>query len=153
MLHLETVHRHTIGNDGLEQVPQRRNIPLPVAEREQQAPQRLFGIDLEDIVEGPARRQHPEPLVQDDERLGDRIDDGLGEKLRIFQIADRVDHKRVHAPVSRIISSCRQAASKGSLRVQAGAHVSLCHRCLHGGSVMRMPYHVIAAQQKTSAWP
>ena len=51
MLDLEAVHGRSLGNDRLKQDAKRRNVPLAVAQRVKQAAARLFGIDLERLVE------------------------------------------------------------------------------------------------------
>lgn len=92
MLDLETVHRGALGNDRLKQDTKRGNVPLAVAQRVQHAAARLFGIDLERVVKGPARRQHAQLFIEHDEGLRDRVDDRLREDLRVFDIAGGVQH-------------------------------------------------------------
>ncbi len=105
VLDLEIVHRDAVGDDRLEQVAQRRYVPLAVAEREQQAAVRVGRLHLEGLVEGAARREHVEVLIEDEERLRNRVDDRQRENLGVFQLAKRVDHTMPpHAGGSAIVS-------------------------------------------------
>ena len=70
MLDLEIVHRDLLGDDGFQQDPQGRDVPLAVSQRVQQAPLGLFGVDLERSVERDAGRQHAKLGIEHDEWLG-----------------------------------------------------------------------------------
>ena len=70
VLHLEAVHRLVLGDDRLDQQPQRRDIPLAVAELEERPATRLRRILLEIFVEAAARGKHAQVVVEHDERLG-----------------------------------------------------------------------------------
>lgn len=92
MLDLEAVHGGLLGNDRLQQQAKGRNIPLAVAERVEQRALGLRGVDFECLVEGAAGGQHAKFLIEDQERLGDRVDDRLRQRLRILDIRDGLKH-------------------------------------------------------------
>lgn len=94
MLDLETVHGGLLGNDRLQQQTKCGNVPLTVAEGVEQRALRLRGVDFKRLVEGAAGRQHAELLVEDEKRLGDRIDYRLRKRLRILDIRDGLKHGR-----------------------------------------------------------
>jgi len=52
----------------------------------------LRGVDFECLVEGAAGGQHAKFLIEDQERLGDRVDDRLRQRLRILDIRDGLKH-------------------------------------------------------------
>ncbi len=84
MVDLEVIHGGAVGKDGLQQQPQRRDVPLAIAQVVEQAALGLAGNDLEGLVERTAGRQHAKLGVQHQEGLVDRIHDGLRQGLRVF---------------------------------------------------------------------
>ncbi len=96
MVDFEAVHGGVLGDDGLHQHAQRRDIPLPVAQAVEQGADGLFGVDCEGLVERAAGGQHPELGVQNDEGLVDGVHDRLGERLGVFDPLEEVFHRRKH---------------------------------------------------------
>jgi len=66
-----------LGNNVFEHLPQRRNIPLPVAEFEEQSAFRLFWFRRERQVKGAARGNHAQISIEYDEGFADGVDNGL----------------------------------------------------------------------------
>jgi hypothetical protein len=89
---LEPVHRRLLGDDRLQQEAQGRDVPLAVAQAVEQPPLGLARIDLEGLVERSARGQHVEARVQDDQRLVDRVHDGLGQRLGALESGNDGGH-------------------------------------------------------------
>lgn len=84
MLDFEVIHCRLLGNDRLQQNTQIGNVPLAIAKRVEQTTARLLGLDVECGIEGAACGQNTIAVVKHDEGLGDRIDDRLRKRLRMF---------------------------------------------------------------------
>ena len=63
----------------LEELAQRRDVPLAVAKLVDRASDRLGRRYLEGAVERAALSYHAEPVIEHDQGLAHGIDDGLGE--------------------------------------------------------------------------
>jgi hypothetical protein len=78
MFHLIAVEGCLLGQDGFQQVPQPRDIPLSIPEVIDKLPHGLFRLHLEEITEGAVGGDHPEVLIQGDQGLTHSVDDALG---------------------------------------------------------------------------
>ena len=92
MADFEVVHRGVLGDDGLQQQPQGRDVPLAVAQVVKQAAVGVLRIDLEDLVERAAGDDHPKVRIEHQERLMDGVQDGLSQRLGVFDSEKRIDH-------------------------------------------------------------
>ena len=85
-----------------------RRVPVPSAQLEERAADRLLGLRPEETVEGVVRPLHAELLVQDEDRLGHGLDDGIRE-IALFGGLDlggllRMDvHEREHRTVDLVL--------------------------------------------------
>ena len=75
--HLVAQDARTLRNDGFEQLPEFRDVPLSVAKHEQRRLKHFVASHLEGLNEGIVRGDDPEALVQYQERPTDGIDDTL----------------------------------------------------------------------------
>ncbi len=75
MVHLEIVearfHRELVA----QQLPQRRDVPLAVAEGEQHLTDRIVPLDAEDAKERAVRLRDPKLRIQHEQRFANRVDD------------------------------------------------------------------------------
>ena len=78
VLDLVLLDRVVAGEDIFQKCPQRGNVPLSAPQVVEEPVQRLLGLDLERLIEGPIRRLHPQVVGEDEERLPHRIHDALG---------------------------------------------------------------------------
>jgi hypothetical protein len=125
VIDLKAIHCGMLGNDRLEQQSQRRNVPLAFPKRKEQPPPRVFRIDLEGLIKGSAGRQHPELIVEHQERLWNGVDDRLRERLRLFDILE-IEHGVKVSPI-------------WSARSAGGAEHSIRYRTY---TFWRRKYHV-----------
>jgi hypothetical protein len=72
-------------DDVFEQRTQIGNVPLAVAELVDELVLRLFGRDVEGLVEGAVRRMNAQAAVKNQERLTDGVDDILGIRLDLLE--------------------------------------------------------------------
>ena len=87
MDHFEIVHDAVLRADVLEQGPQQRNIPLPVAQLVDETSDSVFGRHAKTRVERAIRRMDSQAGRQDHERLVDRVDDSFRVFLRVGDLA------------------------------------------------------------------
>src|SRR6185312_417421 len=84
VLDLVFFHRRMLWNDLLEQLAQRRDVPLAAAQLVEQAAFDLVGRHFEGEIERPARGDDAHLAVEHDERLADGVDD------RMLQLAPAI---------------------------------------------------------------
>src|SRR5580693_1626068 len=77
MLDLVVVHDAMLRHDTFEEKPQLRDVPLTVAQRVERPPYRIGLRDLESQIERPARGEHAQVLIENEERLVNGVHDGL----------------------------------------------------------------------------
>ena len=78
VFHLETDDSRRSRNDAGDQLAKFTNIPLAIAEIEEAFTEEIVPLHLERLDEGVVGGGDAEPLVEDDDRLGHRIDHALG---------------------------------------------------------------------------
>src|SRR5580704_100292 len=83
MLDFIAVHHALLGNDFFQQHAKLRDVPLSIAQGVKKSAIGVLGADLECRVEGAARSDHPQVLVEDKDGLADSIDNALSECPRI----------------------------------------------------------------------
>ena len=83
MLDLIALHHALLGYDFFQQIAKLWNVPLPVAQRVKMPALGLLAVDLERRIEGAARGDHAQLLVEHKNGLADRIDNGLRKRPRI----------------------------------------------------------------------
>ena len=99
VLDLVAFHHALLGQDFFQQQPELWNVPLPVAQRIERSALGVLGADLEYRIEGAVCGDHAQFLVEDENRLADRVHDALSERQRVrdggelFPKAGRL-HKR-----------------------------------------------------------
>lgn len=98
MLDLIVDHRHALRDHLVEQAAQFGNVPLPVAEIVDVLADRLVAVDLEGGEEGAAGCLDAEVLIQQQQRIGNRIDDALRLKVAVPQQAVKVFQIHHNAP-------------------------------------------------------
>jgi hypothetical protein len=76
MLDLIILHHAPLGNDLLQEHMKLGNVPLSGTQGVKKPSLGLFGADVEGGIKGSARGDHPEILVEHEDRLANRIDDG-----------------------------------------------------------------------------
>jgi hypothetical protein len=106
-LNFEAVHRCVRRNDRFQQKAKRRNVPLAISQGIEQAAVCTFRINFEGLIKRAAGNAHMKAIVKDEERIMNRIDDGLCQHLGIFNIAE-IDHGQT---LSSFESSQGMAAS------------------------------------------
>ena len=75
LLELEAFDRHMLGNHAREQLTQARYVPFAARQLKQRSSMRFRGILPEYLVEAATAGEQMKRVVEDQERLGERIDD------------------------------------------------------------------------------
>ena len=105
MLDLIVLHHTLLGYDFFQEQPKLWNVPLSVAQLVKTPALGVLRADLEDRIERAAGGYHAQVLVEHQNRLADGIDNGLGERTRIFDVGELFSepvqfHRDLHAPTA-----------------------------------------------------
>ena len=84
MFDLIALHLAMFGYDFFQQHSKLRNVPLAIAQLVKKPALGIQGTNLEDLIKRAARGYHAQVFVEHQNRLADRVDNGLGERTRIF---------------------------------------------------------------------
>ena len=128
VLHLKVVQHTVIGSDLFQQRAQGRNIPLAITQRVQQLALRFLPVDAECQVERAACRNDAQVLVEDQERLAHRINDGLRKRATILNVS------KWHAPGHGFPfltggDAAGQSAKKCALQQRLSLKFECCDAC------------------------
>ena len=80
-----------LGQDLFQERPQRRDVPLAVAQRVEQPPLRFLAVGLERFVEGAAGGDDAQVLIQHQQGLAHGVDDGLSQRPAVFDCCEWSD--------------------------------------------------------------
>lgn len=86
----------TLGKDLFEQMAQLGNVPLAIAQVVDRPPQGLLRAHPERVVEAAAGGFDAKGVVENEQWLGNGIDDALGPNMRVAQ--ETVDVHEIHEP-------------------------------------------------------
>ena len=90
LLDLVAVHDRVLRQDPLQQQAQLGNVPLAVAEGVDRPALDVLAVHPEGQEERAARGDDAQILVEDQQRLADRVDDRLRQGAAVFDTAERV---------------------------------------------------------------
>ena len=111
MLDFERVHRGALPDDVLQKRAKSWNVPLAVAERIQRPAQDVLAVDPERQIEGAADGEHAQVAVKHEQGFAHRVNDGLRERPRIFNVLERLNHvKNTPQPFSLYDLRCEAAS-------------------------------------------
>jgi hypothetical protein len=79
VLDLIAFHHALLGDDFFQKHTKLRDVPLAIAQRIKRPALSVVRLDLECGIEGAAGGNHPQLVVEHQDRLADRVDDALGE--------------------------------------------------------------------------
>ena len=92
MLDFERVYGGALPDDVLQKHAERWNVPLAVAERVERPSQDVLALDAERQVEGAADGEHAQVVVKHEQGFAHRVNDGLRERPRIFDVLEGLSH-------------------------------------------------------------
>lgn len=126
---LELVERAVPGKDIFQQLAQRRDVPLPVAQVIDQPVLSLRGSDVEGPVKGIIGNLHPQSFIQDEQRRH-RLDHRLGEVVRLLGLLfgpfERVNvNQHQHRAVDRVVQRQIGAGSQQEPAARLVLHLAL----------------------------
>ncbi len=90
-LDFEGFHRGVLGRHTFQQQPQLGNIPLAVAQPVDRTAMNVLKLHPEGLVESAVCRDDAQILIEDQERIADRIHDGLGEQTPLIKVYEQRD--------------------------------------------------------------
>ena len=78
------------GPDILQEQPKLWNIPLPVAQPVNRLAVNVLTVQLERLIESAVGGDDAQVLIEDKQRIADRIHNRLGERARVIEVPDRL---------------------------------------------------------------
>jgi len=88
MFDLIVLHHAMLGYDFFQKQPKLWNVPLTVAQFVEEPALGVPGCDLEERIKRAARGYHAQRLVKHQDGLADGVDNGLGERARVFDVGE-----------------------------------------------------------------
>ena len=85
-----TFHNRVLGRDVLQQQPKLGNIPLAIAQPVSRTTLNVLKIHPECLVESAVCSDDTQVLIEDQERIADRIDDRLGERTPSIEVYEQL---------------------------------------------------------------
>src|ERR1700682_1913600 len=88
MLNLIIVHRAVVGNNIFQQCPQPWDVPLATAQLVKMLPLGIVWIGCKLHIEGSARCDYPQVLVENDQRFANGVHHCLRKGTRVFNLTE-----------------------------------------------------------------
>ncbi len=105
-LDLVTLHHGVLRRDILQQEPKLGNIPLAIAQRVNRTILNVLTIHPECLMESAVCSDDTQVLIEDQERIADRIHDRLGERTHIIEVYEQLAvGPRTRLPVGSTLDS------------------------------------------------
>ena len=90
LLDFVRLHHGVARQDLLQQHPQLGDVPLAVPQRVDRTAFDILNVELERQIERTACGDHAQVPVEDQQRLADRVHDGLGQHAPIIDVQERL---------------------------------------------------------------